>query len=67
MQWRIQGGGGARIGRGPPFFGRFFVACHPGGRSGRRMVPLPDNVNDGKKNLRKTKCVGVPPPPPPPH
>ena len=55
---------------GPLFFGRFFFffffffACHPGGRSGRRTVPLPSNVNDAKK--KKKKCVvGVPPPPPP--
>ena len=72
VQWRIQGGGGGRIGRGPPppFFsaefsfwgGFFFFACHPGGRSGGLMVPLPNNVNDAKK-ISEKKCVGVPPPP----
>ena len=59
-QWRIQGG--ANRPRPPPFFSGLFFACHPGGRSGRRMVPLPNNVNDAHKK----KCVGVPPPPPPP-
>ena len=50
-----------------PFF--FFFACHPGGRSGRRTVPLPNNVNDVKICKKRKKCVGVPPtphPPPPP-
>ena len=84
FQWRIPGGGG-RIGRGPPFFRTilifsgvfffFFFACHPGGRSGRRTVPLPNNVNVGPKNsgekwcLRDTQSLqkellSLPPPPP---
>ena len=65
-QWQIQGG---RIGRSPPppppFLGPFLFcfAFHPGGRSGRRTVPLlyPINVNDGKKKM----CRSPPPPPPP--
>ena len=59
------GGGGRRIGRGPPFFGRFFFfrpfssfffACHPGGRSGRRTVPLPNNIYDANENQGEKMC-----------
>ena len=69
-------GGGGRIGRAPPpffsadfcfyrtiFFLFLFFACHPGGRSGRWMVALHNNVNDGKI-IQGKKCIGVPPPPP---
>ena len=68
-------GGGGGWGSTPPpppplamyfFFFLFFFACHPGGRSGRRTVPLPNNVNDVKNCKGEKKCVGVPPPPPPP-
>ena len=65
-------GGGGRIGRGPPFFRTilifsgfffffFFFACHPGGRSGRRTVPLPNNVNVGPKNSGGKMCRSPPP------
>ena len=65
--------GGGRIGRGPPFFRTilifsgiffffFFFACHPGGRSGRRTVPLPNNVNVGPKNSGGKMCRSPPPP-----
>ena len=58
------GGGGSGGSRGPnrprpPFFFFLSFPFHPGGRSGRRTVPLPHNVDDAKK------CVRVPPPPPP--
>ena len=42
----------------------FFFACHPGGRSGRRMVPLHNNVNDAKKISEKDVSESPPPPPP---
>ena len=56
------GGGGGSGGSNPPFeigffffFFFFFFACHPGGRSGRRTVPLPNNVNDAKqKNVSES-------------
>ena len=51
--------GGSNRPRPPPpprasfrrFF--FFFAFHPGGRSGRRTVPLPHNVNDVKKKIKE--------------
>ena len=46
------------------FFFFFFFACHPGGRSGRRTVPLPNNVNVGPKNSGGKMCRSPPPPPP---
>ena len=51
-----QGGGGANRPRPPPLFRLKKRNFHPGGRSGRRTVPLPHNVNDAKR---------VPPPPSP--
>ena len=67
-----RGGGGGPNRPRPPllsddfnFFGLFFFfACHPGGRSGRRTVPLPNNVNVGPKNSGGKMCRS---PPPPPH
>ena len=50
---------------GAPFFGQIFVvvvAFHPGGRSSRRMLPLPHNVNEGKK-MSGGKNVSESPPP----
>ena len=61
------GGGGAESAAVPPFFGRllflsaffFFFLVNPGGRSGRRMVPLHSNVINGKKISGEKKCVGA--------
>ena len=67
MQWRIQGGPN-RPRPPPPLFRSFFYfyffiiiiyfffvfACHPGGRSGRRTVPLPNNVNDATTKQKIT-------------
>ena len=68
---RIRRGGGWVQTPPPPPFGYvnffffFFFAYHPGGRSGRRTVPLPNNVND-VKNCKEKKNVSESPPPPPP-
>ena len=64
------GGGGGFGGVQPPppplAMSIFFFACHPGGRSGRRTIPLPNNVNDAKNCQEKKMCRSPPPPPPPP-
>ena len=54
-----RGGGGGESAAAP---GAVFVvvAFHPGGRSGRRTVPLPHNENDARKKKSEKKiCVGV--------
>ena len=62
------GGGGGRIGRGPPFFGRFFFFSFflftPKVGLVGGWYPYP--IMTEKKIQEKKKCVGVPPPPPPP-
>ena len=63
MSGAYAGGGG---GFKPPLlwlchFFFFFLLVTPGGRSGRRTVPLPNNVNDVKNCKEKKKS---PPPPP---
>ena len=69
----MQGGGGGLgfnppppLVRKPPLFFLFFFTCHPGGRSGRRTVPLPNGVArlSTLRALRKKKCRSTPPPPP---
>ena len=72
QQWQIRGGGGgggaeSAVAPPPPifrpFFGLvFFFAFHPGGRFGRRTVPLHQNINDAtKKFRRKQNLVEFPP------
>ena len=69
LQESVADQGGPNRPRPPPllsddfnFFGRFFFFCLPPRRSsGRRTVPLPNNVNVGPKNSGE-KYVGVPPP-----
>ena len=75
LSWPVAdpGGGGPNRPRPPllsddfNLFVFFFFACHPGGRCGRRTVPLPNNVNVGPKNSGGKMCRSPPPPPPPPH
>ena len=54
-----------------PFSGRFFFffffARHPGGRSGRRMVPLYTIMLMTAKKCKGKNVLDSPPPPPPPQ
>ena len=72
QQARTQGWGWGSTPPPPPHwlcncFCFVVVACHPGGRSGRRTVPLPNNVNDVKIVREKNVSESPPPPPPPPR
>ena len=62
LQARTQGGGFGVQPPPPPWF--FFKTCHPGDRSGRRTVPLPNGVArlSTLMALWRKKSVGAPPP-----
>ena len=65
MQWRIQGGGGGRIGRGPPlfsadfcFFGRFLLFSGAASRNLDSRPPLftdPGSASD-VRNINVATC-----------
>ena len=55
-----RGGGGSNplpFVRNPPPPPLFFFSCHPGGRSGRRTVPLPNGVARLSTLMRSGKKV----------